>query len=60
MARRQDDSTRQARGRFQNHSRRREKMLDQRLLLIIAGEGEKTERLYTGLHSRTLTIAGSS
>jgi len=46
MARRQKDSNRQARGRFQSHNQRRENQLDQRLLLIIACEGEKTEFFY--------------
>ncbi|OHD23256.1 MAG: hypothetical protein A2Y38_24280 [Spirochaetes bacterium GWB1_59_5] len=46
MARRQNESNRQVRKRFQSHTQRQENRLDQRLLFIIACEGEKTERFY--------------
>lgn len=46
MARRNDGSRKQVRERLQTHRRRAEATLDQRLLVIVACEGEKTEYLY--------------
>lgn len=46
MARRVKKDDRKNRVRLQSHGRRKENLRDQRLLFIIACEGEKTERYY--------------
>ena len=46
MARRKNDLNRQDRSRLQSHKHRKEKVREQRLLFILACEGEKTERYY--------------